>query len=127
MIKVAIPHWQGRVSPVFDVAGRIRIVEIETGRLRIGEDLVCTGTNPQGRAASLSQAGVQVLICGAVSRQQELAIAAAGIEVIPRICGEIEQVLAAYRDGCLGQDGFMMPGCCGRRRRCRGRRGLGSI
>ena len=26
-MKVAIPHWQGRISPVFDVAGNVLVVE----------------------------------------------------------------------------------------------------
>ena len=46
----------------------------------------------------------------------ELALASAGIEIIPQTCGEIEEVLDAYLAGRLRQGEFLMPGCCGRRR-----------
>jgi len=28
VMKVAIPHWQGRISPVFDVAGALLLVDV---------------------------------------------------------------------------------------------------
>ena len=31
LMKVAIPTWNGRVSPVLDVASRLLVVEIEGG------------------------------------------------------------------------------------------------
>jgi predicted Fe-Mo cluster-binding NifX family protein len=123
-MKVAIPHWQGRVSPVFDVAGQVMVVEVNGGIERGREDVVLDVEDPQARAARLSQAGADVLICGAISWPLEMAVSAAGIQVIPQTCGDVESVLAAFVDGRLGQDAFLMPGCCGRRRlRGRHRRG----
>ena len=49
-------------------------------------------------------------------------VAAAGVRVIPYICGDVEEVLLAFNNGQLGEDGFLMPGRCGWRRRCRCRR-----
>lgn len=125
-MKVAIPHWQGRVSPVLDVAGRFLLVELDEGReiSRLDGSLAASG--PLERAREFQQSGAQVLICGAVSRPLELALDAAGIQVIPHTCGQVEEVLAAFISGQLNQGAFLMPGCCGRRRRFRaGRRGSG--
>jgi len=116
MTNVAIPHWQGRVSPVFDVAGSVLIVEIDAGRVGRCRDIVLADEDPQDRAAALTAAGAGVLICGAVSWPLKIALAAAGIEVIPQICGDVESVLAAYLDGGLARDDFLMPGCRGRQR-----------
>jgi predicted Fe-Mo cluster-binding NifX family protein len=116
MIKVAIPHWQGRVSPVFDAAGHVFVFEIEAGSVRSRQDVPLTPEDPQRRAALVAATGADVLICGAISRPLEVAVSAAGIEVIPQTCGDIESVLAAYTNGDLAQVGFRMPGCCGRRR-----------
>ena len=116
-MKVAIPHWQGRVSPVLDVAGRFLLMDMDEGREVSREDVSMAASGSLERARQLRQAGTQVLICGAVSRQLELALDAAGVQVIPHTCGQVEEVLAAFVGGQLNEDAFLMPGCCGRRRR----------
>jgi len=124
-MKVAIPLWNGRVSPVFDVATKVLIVEIEGGVERSREDVVFHVEQPRARAIHLANTGANVLICGAISWPLEMAIAASGIEVIAQTCGDVEQVLAAFTDGRLHHDAFLMPGCCGRRRQFRERRRQG--
>jgi predicted Fe-Mo cluster-binding NifX family protein len=119
-MKVAIPHWQGRVSPVFDVAGHVLLVDVQDGRERARTQFALDASGPQARAARLAEAGADVLICGAISWPLEMAVSSAGIEVIPQTCGEVERVLAAFVAGRLRQDEFLMPGCCGRRRRFHG-------
>ena len=124
-MKIAIPHWQGRVSPVFDVAGNVLVVEICDGVENSREDVTLDAEDPQLRAARLAQTGADLLICGAISWPLEMALSAAGIDVIPQTCGDVEQVLAAFAKGQLQQDAFLMPGCCGRRRQFRARRRRG--
>ena len=124
-MKVAIPHWQGRVSPVFDVAGNVLVVEIADGVERGRQEVAFDAEDPQARATRLAQTGADVLVCGAISWPVEMALSAAGIDVIPQTCGDVEQVLAAFARGQLQQDAFLMPGCCGRRRRFRARRRRG--
>jgi predicted Fe-Mo cluster-binding NifX family protein len=124
-MKVAIPHWRGRVSPVFDVAANVLVVDIDHGAERSRREVAFAAEDPRARAARLAETGANVLICGAISWPLETAVAAAGIEVIPQTCGEIEAVLAAFASGRLDQRAFLMPGCCGRRRQFRARRGRG--
>lgn len=123
VIKVAIPYWQGRISPVFDAARELAIFEFEPGSRGLRQDMDLTCEDFGFRAAQLSQAGVNVLICGAISRPLELAVSAMGIEVISQICGTVNEVFAAFKEGRLLQGGFLMPGCGGRQYRFRGRRG----
>jgi len=128
VMKVAIPYWQGRVSPVFDVAGNVLLVDIADGREQARQNVALEASPPQARAAWLTATGVNVLICGAISSPLELAVSTSGIEVIGQTCGEVECVLAAFIRGELDEDVFRMPGCCGRggsRRRFRGGRGRG--
>ena len=119
MMRVAISHWQGRVSPVFDVAGNVLLVDVADGREQARENVAINAAQPQARVSLLSEHGAKVLICGAISWPLEMAVSAAGIEVIPQTCGDVESVLAAFINGRLQQDEFLMPGCCGRRRRFR--------
>ena len=125
-MKVAIPHWQGRVSPVFDVAGNVLVIEIDGGAERARQDVVFNVDGHQARAARLTETGADVLVCGAISKPLEVAVSAAGIEVMPQTCGEVGSVLAAFIDGRLSQGAFLMPGCCGRRRRFQGGRRHGA-
>lgn len=118
-MRIAIPYWQGRVSPVLDVAGVLLLVDVrpagETGRRM--EDM--RDESVFKRAARIHELGVNTLICGAISRRLDLALASAGIEVIPEICGDVDQVLAAFFAGQLEHGGYLMPGCRGRQRRFR--------
>lgn len=115
-MRVAIPLWRGRVSPVFDEASRILLVDItdKQERHRSVESLV--PRNPFERAQLLPELGVDLLICGMISQTQQTALASAGIRVIPHICGCMDEVISALIDGRIENGALLMPGC-GRGRR----------
>ncbi len=116
-MKIAIPHWQGRLSPVFDVCGRVMVVETD-GRHEIGRsEAAVTGIDPLDRVRLLSALGVDVLICGAISRYLEAALAAAGIHVLAEVCGPVEAVLAGFLARGRTASCHRMPGCRRRQRR----------
>ena len=120
-MKVAVPVWQGRVSPVFDVAGQLLLVEFVGGVEKSRRDHMLVDAEPQQRAVQLSELEVETLICGAVSQPLESLLTENGIKVYGRVCGNLDDVLAAFVAGTLGQPRFAMPGCCGgQRRRFRG-------
>jgi hypothetical protein len=56
-------------------------------------------------------------ICGGISWPLEVMLLSARVEVIPQTCGSVEDVLKAFMSGRLTEQAFVMPGCCGRRRR----------
>jgi predicted Fe-Mo cluster-binding NifX family protein len=116
-MKIAIPHWEGRLSPVFDVSGRLLIVDAE-GRRELGRgDVVLTGRDPLERVRQLTALGVEVLICGAISRYLEAALAAAGVRVLAEVCGPVEAVLEGFLTRGRTASCHRMPGCRRRRRR----------
>ncbi len=121
-MKVAVPTWQGRVSPVFDVARRLLVVEYQDGAERARSETAITGATPAERAKDVSRLGVDVLVCGAISRPLERLLVAEGVDVIPQTCGDVNEVLAAFQAGQLNRPAFVMPGC-GRRRQMRWRQG----
>lgn len=121
-MKVAVPDWKGRVSPVFDVARQVLLVDLDgedNGR-RYLENLGSLG--PHDRARRLAELKVNVLVCGAISWPLETLVAASGIRVISLVCGEVEEVVRAFREGTLETERFAMPGCCRKRRQVRHRR-----
>lgn len=125
-MKVAIPVWRGRISPVFDVAGQLLLLDLSDGQPPAHQELVLEDEGAEQRAARLAELGVETLICGGVSRSLETTLAAQGVRVIAQVCGDVEEVLQAFLAGNLQQQRFAMPGCCGQKRRRRyGRCGRG--
>ncbi len=111
---------------MFDVAERILLVQVGgSGEMSRREEPL-PEEPPNLRARRVADLGVTALICGAISQPLEALLAARQIEVISQVCGDVEEVLEAFRAGALEDDRFIMPGCWGRtprRRRGRCRRG----
>jgi predicted Fe-Mo cluster-binding NifX family protein len=116
-MRIAIPIWQGRISPVFDVAGQLLLVELADGLEVARQEHVLGDTTAEERASLLAELGVKTLICAGVSQPLETGLNDRGIKVIAAICGNIEEVLAAFIAKHLGEERFAMPGCCRQRNR----------
>jgi predicted Fe-Mo cluster-binding NifX family protein len=115
-MRIAIPLWQGRVSPVFDEASKILLVDVCEKQEQHRQEEFLTARNPFERAQMLPRLGVDLLICGMISQTQQTALASAGVRIIPHVCGSMEEVIAAFLDGRLENGALLMPGCGGRRR-----------
>jgi predicted Fe-Mo cluster-binding NifX family protein len=81
-MRIAIPLWQGRVSPVFDEASRILLVDVSDNREQHRQE-ESLALHTFERAQLLPRLAVDLLICGMISQKQQAAIAAAGIRIIP--------------------------------------------
>lgn len=119
MERVGICHHVGRVSPVFDVASNLQTFDVDNGWVKEREEKVLVSRDPYSRAREVSKHGVTTVICGAVSQPLEQALHALGVNVIGFVCGSIDEVMAGFAEGRLGDERFLMPGCCGRARRFR--------
>ena len=122
-MRVALATWNGRISPVFDVARQVLLLDIDEGREHARREETLPGTDAQVQADRLAALGPHVLICGAISQAMAAMLAAKGVEVIPFTAGPVEQVLAAWLAGGLPAPAWSMPGCCGRKWHWRGGRG----
>ncbi|MDF7798666.1 NifB/NifX family molybdenum-iron cluster-binding protein [Pontiellaceae bacterium B1224] len=116
-MKVAITEWQGRVAPVFDVAGTVLIFETKSGEML--ETAALPTLDPRSKLVFLTEQGIHVLICGAITRRMREYAEMLGIRINPFVSGEIEEVWSAWRDGTLDEACYSMPGC----RHCRRRKG----
>lgn len=109
-MRVAVSVWENRISPVFDVSRNILILEMKNGTLagQIVEHF--TDDDPIHKLHRLRSLQVKTLICGAISRSVADMLIAGGIQTIPFISGEKEDVIAAYLAGELPGVRFSMPG-----------------
>ncbi len=95
-MKIAIPMFTTRVSPRFDFASKILIAVIVDRKVIERQEFSLINLNPIRRNSLLCELGVNVLICGGISTfAQRLAIGN-GIDVIPMVQGEIEEVLNLF-------------------------------
>lgn len=110
-MKVAIPIRNGRISPVFDVATRLVIVEFDGGKPGERSEYSIVESGAEARAGLLQELGVSTLICGAISNNAARIVARCGLKLLPWVVGEIDDVLEAFSTDSLDADGFLMPGC----------------
>lgn len=109
-MRIAMPLWEGRISPLFDVARKLLVVEIEDGQERKRWEVPLQEEWPPFRAQRLAGLQVHVLICGGISRALAEGLQTLGISVISQIKGQPDQILAAYLSGRLATSRFAMPG-----------------
>jgi hypothetical protein len=112
-MKIAIAHWQNRISPVFDVSDRLCLIHMSR------KDILLRIHDPFGRAKEIAELGTNVLLCGAISDVLEKAILAASVQVIGFLCGDLGAVIHAFLQGRLNDGRFFMPGCYRQRQRHR--------
>lgn len=109
-MKVAITVWKDMVSTVCDFSSRMLVFDV-TGNEVKSRSLIPFETEmmPE-RVSQLGTLGVEVLLCGAISRPLERMIRASGVKVIPCLRGSVEEVIGAYLDGGLSDARFILPG-----------------
>lgn len=109
-MKIAVSVWEGRVSAVFDAASRLLVLDMgpsgETSRFEVLlEEQACSR-----KCSHIQVLGVEVLICGAISRYLHGILTATGIRVIPWVCGAVNEVPTAFLNGTLSHPKYRIPG-----------------
>jgi len=109
-MRIAVPIWEDKVSPVLDTAARLLILETLDQAEISRSEAVLMEEEISKRCFCIRKLGIDVLICGAVSRMLSERLAATGVNLIPGIAGEVEEIVAAYLGGQLHQPQYLMPG-----------------
>ena len=124
-MNVAIPLFGTRVSPRFDCAQVVLVVEADDGQYRHRREVVFAGLAPHERINRLLQLGIDTLVCGGIDRWSAESLQAAGVKLFAFTTGEAEDALALLLEGSLvGAAPFAemdvnVAGCFGRGRRAR--------
>ena len=110
-MRIAVTIWNDKVSPVFDTASRLLIIEAENLNETARFKTYLYEQDISRRCLRIQDLKVNVLICGAISRPFSMLLMSAGIEIISGISGLAEDVLNAYLHGSLSNSKYLMPGC----------------
>lgn len=109
-MRVAAPVWDEKISPVLDTASRLRVLEIGVLKEASRFEVDFVEKDIAKRCALVRNLGIDVIICGAVSRQFSSMLAASGVRMVPGISGPVETVVSAYLKGRLADSNFFLPG-----------------
>jgi predicted Fe-Mo cluster-binding NifX family protein len=100
-MKVAVAVLNDAICPRLDCARRLVVLDIDSSTERSRRTLDIGDWPAIGRAGRLADLGVDVLVCGALSRFDEAGLEASGIYVVRGVAGPVESVVAAVHAGTL--------------------------
>ena len=109
-MKIAITTYNETISNVFDFAHNLLLVNVDDGVEISRCEVFLVSQQAYRRLCQLKELEVDVLICGAISRNLGNMIIESGIQVFPYVTGRVEDVLSAYLEDKLVNPEFSMPG-----------------
>lgn len=124
-MRIAITIYNKNISNVFDFTRRLLLVDIHDGNETERSEVELDNQLVVQRVELLKKRGVDVLICGAISRLLADMVISSGIQVLPYVTGSVDEILQAYLNDHLIESQFAMPGCWPGARKGFGRSGGG--
>ena len=124
-MKLGVAVWGDRVSPVLDMSRRFLIVEVEDGQEVSRHEIDVREDHLPCRVVRIRELGLDVLICGAVSRPLAGMLVGSGISLVGWINGNVDDVLQDFLSGKLDACRFDMRRGFGMGRGFGGGRGFG--
>ncbi|MBN2208983.1 MAG: NifB/NifX family molybdenum-iron cluster-binding protein [Candidatus Coatesbacteria bacterium] len=113
-MKVGVSVWEDRISPVLDGSARVLVVEIEDGKESRRHEVELDEAFLPFKARKIAGLGLDVLICGAVSRPLTAMLTSSGISIVGWATGSVDEVLLAFLNGELETTDFAaLPMICG--------------
>lgn len=108
--RIALPVWTEYICPVLDFARSILVVDMVDAKEQSRESFPCSPSPPIWLANRMSELGVEIIICGALSYELLRLLQMKNIKIIPYIQGNVHEVLNAYWAGILSLPKFRLPG-----------------
>ena len=99
-VRVAVPMFNNRVSPRFDLAAKLLIANIADGKIIDRQEFSLVNLNSIRRTTLLCNMGVNILICGGISNFAQRLVRGSGIDIISMVQGEVDK----KRDDLLAND-----------------------
>lgn len=124
-MKICIPIWKESVSTAFDFAATLCFVQHDNGKVTSRDTVDVQTLSLAEKVTLIRDAGVDVVMCGCISRPAAAMIELQGIQLIPWVRGRIDDVLSAYDAGTIEDHEMRIPGCRRMEGKGHGRRGGG--
>jgi len=95
-MRIAISVFNGKISPRFDVAPKLRLYEIKEQKITNEKEISCEEWNDMDRVQRLKELGVEVLVCGGIANYLCETLLNNDINVFPWVTGDVQAVLRKF-------------------------------
>ena len=109
-MKVIVPIYKKRISPVFDWCMRAVVVEVQSGNTVNREEIDLSVLNEFERIEKVVDLDAETMLCGGISMQLEGVMTFRGIQVISWISGNVDEIINRFINGTLFPQQWLMPG-----------------
>jgi len=117
--KAALTIWENRISPVFDSASSLLLVDYENQQI-VNRTIEPFDANQIAHLVKmLLERNICCFICGAITQPPAELIRSNGINFFPFVSGNLEDILSNLICGNPIIPRFLMPGC--QQKRCNSR------
>ena len=100
-MRIGITYGNGEIFQHFGHTSQFKLYEVENGEIK-GTQIIDTNGQGHGALASfLTNAGVEVLICGGIGGGAQNALASAGIQLYGGVSGDADEAVKHYLAGDL--------------------------
>jgi len=123
---LALAAYENRIASLLETANQLVVVDLPPIDSKPKKIVAVIDNTLPYLVQLLHRNNVTILICGAINGCMFRAIESIGIQIIPWVTGNIDDVVAAFKNNTLEQ--LVMPGCLkGHRRGNRGRHGWNNL
>ena len=109
-MRIAVTIWNNRISPVFDVAQNLLMINLDRGEETARRNISLAGLSTPLKIDTLKKNNIEIVLCGAISESFLRLLTTSGIRVEPWISGNIEEVIQAVLQNKLSDPCYRMPG-----------------
>ena len=110
MERIALPIFQARISPVLDACRDLIVVDIEDGKEEKRMTVSLAEMSREERCAAIAGRNIDTIICAGISDRMSCYLENRGIHLVSGVAGNIDRIVAAYRQGRLCEERYLMPG-----------------
>lgn len=113
-MRIAIPYEDGVVCQHFGKAPQFKIFDVQPQGVVESVVIDSEASGHEALAEFLAAQGVQAVICGGIGQGALVSLAQSGIDVLPGVTGNPDEVIEALIAGTLQPEGTGGCGCgCG--------------
>jgi len=110
-MRIAIPIHLGRISPLFDLARRALLVELDDDQEQWRDEISMDPPKGCRRGDLLERAEVDHVICASISAAEMLDLLDRGVLVWSMVAGDYKEIIDSLKARGEITDRFRMPGC----------------
>jgi predicted Fe-Mo cluster-binding NifX family protein len=100
-MRIAMPVFENRISPRFDCAPTLVLCDISGQRVTERKEIFCDGWSDIERISKLKEMGVDTLICGGLPNHLQGILKNNGVNIIPWVAGNSDEILDLFLQGRL--------------------------